>query len=107
MPRFITRVELKDSENADYTALHNEMESRGFARTIVGRFKGPPQRDVVCDLPNAEYWFSADDAKIEAVRDLAKDAAIAIKKKARVLTVEIKTYCFVGLDEATEEAGTE
>ncbi|WP_454691144.1 hypothetical protein [Achromobacter aloeverae] len=90
MAKFITRVELIDSDDADYNDLHEEMESRGFSRTITS------DDDIEYQLPDAEYYFSGV-AELPDVRQKAKDAVAAIGKKGRILVTQSRRMGWSGL----------
>jgi hypothetical protein len=73
MDRFMTRVELHyaPQDGDDYTKLHEEMESRGFARTI-------PSSTKTYHLPPAMYAIEGNyDRKgvLQAAKDSAASAA--------------------------------
>lgn len=94
MAKFTVRVELRDSEDADYDELHKKMEAAGFSRTITITDTGETY-----DLPNAEYLFESDET-IDDVGALAKNTASKIKPKPRILVTQSKGRWVSGLDEA-------
>ena len=83
MPKFTVRVELHgvrhDSE--EYSHLHEEMEARGFSRTIKGK------NGILYHLPPAEYNRQSS-LSIQKVRDSAKEAAETTGKKFAVLVTQ-------------------
>ncbi|SEJ03553.1 hypothetical protein [Frateuria terrea] len=94
MPMFITRVELHDADEWEYyETLHDEMEQRGFKRTIRGK-KG------IYQLPTAEYVCTMS-ATASDVHTLAKQAANATGKKSSVISCEYLRAAF-DLPEAGE-----
>ncbi len=91
MARFTTRVELHAaSTTEDYDTLHEQMEARGFNRTIEDG------EGVTYRLPWAEYNCDADNS-IEEVLAAAKDAATVTGKKYAVLVTESKQRRRYGL----------
>lgn len=94
MTKFTVRVELRNSEDADYDELHKEMESAGFSRTITITDTGE-----IYDLPNAEYLFESDE-EIDDVGILARNTASKIKPNPRILVTKSKGRWVSGLDEA-------
>lgn len=94
MARFTVRVELRDSEDADYDELHNLMEAKGFSRTIT-----TTQGNTYC-LPSAEYIYSSNDKNKEDVADLAESVASNVKKNPRILVTESNGRYVKNLDDA-------
>lgn len=82
MPRFTIRVQLRDVDEGDdaYSTLHDEMESRGFTRTI-------DSDDTSYDLPTGSYNY-VGQRTIDDVLDRAKSAADATGHKARIVVTE-------------------
>jgi hypothetical protein len=72
MARFMTRMELHYAppDGDDYAQLHDEMEGRGFVRTISSS-------DATYHLPPAMYYLEGGYAR-DGVLQAAKDAAAAI-----------------------------
>ncbi|MBL6615460.1 MAG: hypothetical protein ISP45_15715 [Reyranella sp.] len=72
MARFMIRVELHYAplDGDDYAKLHEEMESRGFARTISSS-------DATYHLPPAMYAIDGDYDR-SGVLQAAKDCAAAV-----------------------------
>jgi hypothetical protein len=86
--KFTVRVELHRATESDYEQLHEQMETRGFSRTIT-------LDDEDYQLPPAEYSFEGDKTK-EQVHDLAKAAARAVKPAptpAILVTKSAGRYC--------------
>ena len=77
MGRFFVRIELHNETN--YDKLHEEMEKRGFSRTIVGSKKR--------HLPTGTYTILSEES-CHDVRDSAHGAAKAVNKSADVLAVK-------------------
>lgn len=91
MARFTTRVELHAASTVeDYNTLHEQMESRGFSRTIENN------EGVTYRLPWAEYNCVVDNS-IEEVLAAAEAAAAATGKKYAVLVTESKRRRWSGL----------
>lgn len=95
MKKFIVRIELRKSEDADYDELHKKMSENGFYRHAG--FSGS---DQAFHLPNAEYMYL--DVKglrsISYICQLAKVAAEAVRPYPKVLVVEVKDSFQFGLD---------
>ena len=72
MARFMTRVELHYAphDGDDYAKLHEEMEERGFKRTISSS-------DATYHLPPAMYHLEGDYGR-DGVLQAAKDSAAAV-----------------------------
>lgn len=66
MSRFVVRIELRDSESADYDELHEKLASHGFKRTLLNSDYDPVW------LPNAEYLYETETNGIYYVGHLAK-----------------------------------
>lgn len=91
MTAFTVRVELHDGEPSDYETLHEEMEARGFSRTITS------DKGITYHLPEAEYSIDGD-LTIDEVLDRAKAAATATRKKFGILVTEATRQKWTGLD---------
>lgn len=81
MLTFITRVELHDADADDYEALHEEMDVRGFERTITA------VDGTVYQLPTAEYVCESERTASE-VCEIAKAVADATLRKSWIITCE-------------------
>ena len=80
MARFTTRVELRKTPR-DYNALHDEMEGRGFTRTIKNS-KGKEYH-----LPPAEYNYEGEKTEKEVLA-LAVEAASAVDNDFEILVTK-------------------
>jgi len=74
----VVRVQLHDE--TDYEAFHEEMENRGFTRTIVG------DSGKLYALPHATY-FKPEPTTAGNLRQEAADAASAIGAKAPKMVI--------------------
>lgn len=90
MSRFTIRVELHDATWDDYETLHQEMEQRGFERTITS------DDGKIVHLPTAEYNFSGDSKRGD-VLELADAAANKTKRKHGILVTESNGRTWRGL----------
>ena len=79
-----------DAESSDYDKLYEEMEDRDFSRFIMSA-------NGTYHLPPAEYDYS-DTADREYVLELAKAAARATGRKARILVTESKGRTWSNLE---------
>lgn len=94
MARFTTRVELHSASTVeDYDTLHEQMEARGFTRTIEN------SEGVTYHLPWAEYNCVVDNP-IAEVLAAAEAAAAATGKKYAVLVTEATRRRWSGLKRA-------
>ncbi|WP_199637360.1 DUF2622 domain-containing protein [Serratia sp. PAMC26656] len=91
MAKFIVRVELRDSESADYVQLHEKMADNKFYK--FSQFNC----SEFFNLPSAEYMFFGED--INHVGYLAKSIAEQIKAYPKILVTEAKDLLQFGLDE--------
>ena len=94
MDRFTVRVELFDTDDGtseEYDILHEQMETKGFTRTIISGDDGTEYQ-----LPPAEYNLIGNYAA-EDVRDMASLAAAATGKKYSVLVTPSTGRYWVGL----------
>ncbi|HFE7147225.1 TPA: type V toxin-antitoxin system endoribonuclease antitoxin GhoS [Klebsiella michiganensis] len=92
MAKFTVRVELCDSEDADYDALHKKMEAEGFSREIT------TSSGNTYDLPSAEYIYESEAKTTEDVGLLAKQIASKIKPRPRILATKSDGRWVSGLD---------
>lgn len=90
MAKFTVRVELHDAESDDYALLHEEMEKKGFSRTITGG------KGVVYHLPTAEYVLDGDFT-MDQVYEKAKLAADQTWEEFGLLVNEVVSRQWVGL----------
>lgn len=81
MSQFTTRVELHEADSADYEELHEEMEKRGFTRTVTSSGR------ITYQLPTAEYDYQGSAGRSEVLRR-AKAAAGAVKESYEVLVTK-------------------
>ena len=100
MASFTTRVELHKATAADYAALHQAMEAKGFSRTISS------DDGVQYHLPTAEYNRSGT-ISIEQVRADAVTAAKSTGKTHSVFVSETTCRVWVGLDKVEPKAPNE
>ncbi|QLP58464.1 DUF2622 domain-containing protein [Klebsiella quasipneumoniae] len=94
MAKFTVRVELHDSEDADYDALHKKMEAEDFSREITS------SSGNTYDLPSAEYIYESETKTTEDVGRLAKQIASKIKARPRILVTKSDGRWVSGLDGA-------
>ena len=92
---YSVRVELRNSETADYTALHEKMKAHGFYQFV--KFPGS---DEYFNLPDAEYVFYSvkGTESVAYVGYLAKNIAEQIRPNPRVVVYDIKDSFQLGLD---------
>jgi hypothetical protein len=95
MAKFTTRVELHDEKSGDYPKLHEQMEKRGFTRTIKAggtRYK----------LPDASYNYddSNDTLTTEQIYDKARAATDAINRKSGIVVTKSDGRFVGGLEQA-------
>ena len=69
MAKFTVRVELRNSEDADYEELHKSMKKQGFQRTIT------TDSGNTYYLPSAEYNYVSASKSKEDVGSLAESIA--------------------------------
>ncbi|WP_109479680.1 DUF2622 domain-containing protein [Paraburkholderia sp. C35] len=80
MAEFMTRVELHGEQAGDYDKLHEQMEARGFKRTVsLG--------ETTFRMPDATY-LSTGSHTPEQVYAAAQAAAVAIGRKAGVFVAQ-------------------
>jgi hypothetical protein len=90
MTKFTTRVELLNADSEDYDALHQEMENRGFSRTITN------DEGEEYYLPPAEYNREGSFT-LDQTADAARAAAVATGKENRVLVTESNGRIWINL----------
>ncbi len=81
MAKFTVRIELSEADFDDYETLHEEMEKKGFSRTITD------SSGVNYQLPDAEYNYTGAKSTQE-VLDLAKLAAKLTNVDFRILVTK-------------------
>lgn len=91
MATFIVRVELRNSESADYDELHKNLAIHQFWRYSL--FHG----DNTYWLPNAEYSVSSNES-IYYIGHLAKGVAEKIRPNPKILVTEVDGLFQIGLD---------
>ncbi|WGS53561.1 hypothetical protein LFL96_21110 [Paraburkholderia sp. D15] len=101
MTQFLTRVELYDSEDADYEDLHEQMAKRGFKRTIVVNLDDDTEHTY--QLPRAEYLINGDFTRKD-VYDKGRSAVNAIKKRGGVVVTQSSGIYVGGLKKAKSTA---
>ncbi|EAA9298019.1 DUF2622 domain-containing protein [Salmonella enterica subsp. enterica] len=89
MAIYLVRIELRNSEDADYDGLHDKLSSNKFYN-----FHTFPD---VLRLPGAEYIISSTE-NIKQIGYLAKSVAEQIKPNPRILVTEVKNLFQLGLD---------
>ena len=95
MSKYVVRVELHGvtSNSALFLLLHQEMQKRGFTRTILS------SEGMLYALPTAEYNYEGEMTG-EEVRSAAKAAAALTGRPASILVTEAKARWWSGLQEA-------
>jgi hypothetical protein len=81
MADFYTRVELHGGFLEEYEQLDQEMELRGFSRTVKGG------DGKAYHLPSGMYHISGD-LKTSTALDLAQAAALLTGKPSAIMTIE-------------------
>jgi hypothetical protein len=94
MSHFTVRVELHDTQPADYNTLHAAMVERGFSRLITS------DEGRTYELPWAEYDRFGKFTTMQ-VLGIAQTAAASTSKKNSVLVTEVKSRAWSGLPIAT------
>lgn len=95
MTKFTVRVELRNSEDADYNDLHEKMELNGFLRTVtISKTK------EVQMLPSAEYSYISETKTKAQVGLLAESIAEKIKRNPRIMVTQSAGRWFANLDMA-------
>lgn len=92
MAKFIVRIELRNSESADYDLLHQRLHTHGFNKQI-----SDSRGNGEVFLPNAEYMKQTVEG-IYYVGHLAKSVAEKIRPNPMVLVTEVKDLFQIGLD---------
>ena len=95
MAKYIARVELHSADSEDYEVLHEEMESRGYARTILGR------NGSTYHLPTGTYVIRHTTISLAAALQKACDAAKATGKNNSVIVAEYTQAKWQGLLKVT------
>ncbi|EJN2431561.1 DUF2622 domain-containing protein [Salmonella enterica subsp. enterica serovar Uganda] len=95
MAKFTVRVELRDSQDADYNDLHEKMEAKGFSRTVAMTSSS----DVLI-LPNAEYSYESSTKDKAEVGKLAESVAEKIRKNPKIMVTKSAGRWFSTLDDA-------
>ncbi|HCH49538.1 MAG TPA: DUF2622 domain-containing protein [Proteus sp.] len=91
MPEFTVRVELSDTENADYALLTQRMLKEGFKKEIYG-LKGK------YILPLAEFNYQTETQNHREVIELAFSIAEKIALNPAILVTEVKNRAWKGLE---------
>jgi hypothetical protein len=94
MANYITRVELHAATYDDYDTLHDEMEQRGFARTIVG------DNRVTYHLPTGTYVMGSGSTSRQDALNRAGEAARATGKKSSIIVADWNGATWRGLEVA-------
>jgi len=95
MPKFTVRVELRNSQNADYEKLNEMMMSKGFLRTIPLSGGG-----AVLLLPDAEYNYESMTKFKSQVGRLAESVARQFCDNPKIMVTKSAGRWFANLDEA-------
>ena len=91
MTKFIVRVELRNSESANYDKLHKVMLEAGFYR-----FDDFEEQNFY--LPNGEYVCYQGERTIAEIAQSAKRIAENIKPNPKILVTESAEIFQLGLD---------
>lgn len=94
MSRFTVRVELRNSNDADYNELHRLMEANGFSRTIR-----TDAGETYC-MPSGEYSYTSLTRGKASVGNLANSVARQIRANPRILVTESDGRYILNLDRA-------
>lgn len=95
MAKFTVRIELRNSQDADYNELHEKMEAKGFSRTVA-----MTTSNSVLVLPDAEYSYESETKDKAAVGELAESVAEKIRKNPKVMVTKSAGRWFSNLDDA-------
>ncbi|OAT41399.1 hypothetical protein M988_2024 [Hafnia paralvei ATCC 29927] len=95
MSKFSVRVELRNSESADYDELHEKMEAKGFSRTV-----SMTTSNSVLILPSAEYSYESKTKSKDEVGTLAESIAERIRKNPKIMVTKSAGRWFSNLDDA-------
>lgn len=93
MSKYIVRIELRDSESADYEKLHDSMKANGFYRFAA--FSGSTGH---FHLPDAEYLHFGDGCTIYSIGKLAHRLAQEIKANPKIMVSKSDEIFQLGLD---------
>ncbi|CNH50935.1 phage protein [Yersinia massiliensis] len=93
MAKFTVRVELRDSEDADYDDLHKKMETKGFSRTVIITESGVKKL-----LPSAEYSYKSDTKSTSDVGELAESIAEKVKKNPKIMVTKSAGHYYANFD---------
>lgn len=91
MTKFIVRVELRNSESANYDKLHEAMLAADFFR-----FDNFDEQNY--QLPNGEYVCYQGRRTIAEIARSAKSIAEKIKPNPKILVTESAEFFQLGLD---------
>ena len=94
MANYITRVELHAATYDDYETLHDEMERRGYTRTIVG------DNRVTYQLPTGTYVMGSGSASRQDALNRAAAAARATGKNSSIIVADWNGAMWQGLQAA-------
>ncbi|EPY5158701.1 type V toxin-antitoxin system endoribonuclease antitoxin GhoS [Klebsiella pneumoniae] len=94
MSKFTVRIELRNSEDADYEELHKQMELKGFSRTITLTDTGK-----ILELPSAEYSYRSISKDTAEVGELAGSIAEKIQKNAKIMVTKSGGRWYSNLDQ--------
>ena len=89
---YIVRIELASNIMADFNKLHQEMNVRGFSRTITSA----GNKDYY--LPKATYSIATNSDK-SRVLSISKEAVSQTGKTAEILVIEYNSCTWSGLKE--------
>ncbi|HBN7019233.1 TPA: DUF2622 domain-containing protein [Escherichia coli] len=95
MAKFTVRIELRNSQDADYDELHDKMEAKGFSRTVA-----MTSSDSVLLLPSAEYSYESETKDKADVGKLAQSVAEQIRKNPKVMVTKSAGRWYSNLDDA-------
>lgn len=92
MSKFTVRVELRNSQDADYDELHDQMEANGFSRKIT------TDTGNTYELPNAEYIYESETKSKSDAGLLAESIAERIRKNPKILVTRSDGRWVTNLD---------
>ncbi len=92
MAKFTVRVELRNSEDADYEELHKSMKKEGFQRTIT------TDSGNTYYLPSAEYSYVSANKSKEEVGNLAESVAEKIRPNPIVMVTKSAGRYYINHD---------
>ncbi|EPR2277779.1 type V toxin-antitoxin system endoribonuclease antitoxin GhoS [Salmonella enterica subsp. enterica serovar Newport] len=93
LAKYTVRVELRNSQDADYEELHEKMKAKLFSRMIT------TDSGNSYYLPNAEYNYICRAGEKEKVAKLAESVASRISKNPKILVTESNGRSVMNLDE--------